>query len=61
MILEHTSVGLTVHARSQSEDPWTTTALTDGDVLRMPEVGIEVPIVEFYEGADVLDPRGGGA
>jgi Uma2 family endonuclease len=53
VILEHTGIGLTVHARDRSEDLWTTTALTDGDVLRMPEVGIEVPVAEFYEGTDL--------
>lgn len=57
VILEHTSVGLVVHARLNGEDPWIATALTDGDVLRMPEIGIEIPIAEFYEGTDLLDPR----
>jgi Uma2 family endonuclease len=55
VILEHTSVGLAVHARLKGEDPWIATALTDGDVLRMPEIGIEIPIAEFYEGTDILD------
>lgn len=61
VILEHSSVGLVVHSRSQAEDPWIATALTDGDVLRMPEIGIEIPIAEFYEGTDLLDPRDAGA
>ncbi len=52
VILEHTSVGLAVHARLKGDDPWTATALTNGDILRMPEIGIEVPIAEFYEGTD---------
>ena len=56
VILEHTSVGLTVHARLKGEDPWIATALTNGDVLRMPEIGIEIPIAEFYEGTDLLQP-----
>jgi Uma2 family endonuclease len=55
VILEHTSVGLTVHARSKGEDPWTATALTGGDILRTPEIGIEMPISEFYEDTDILD------
>jgi Uma2 family endonuclease len=61
VILEHTSIGLAVHARLNAEDPWIATALTDGDVLRMPEIGIEIPIVEFYEGTDLLEPRDDGA
>jgi Uma2 family endonuclease len=56
LILEHTSVGLTEYVRRGSADPWTATALTDGDVLRMPEIGIEVPVREFYDGADLLTP-----
>ena len=45
-----------MHARATGEDQWTATALTESDVLRMPEIGIEIPVVEFYEGTDVLDP-----
>jgi hypothetical protein len=42
-------------------DPWIATALTDGDTLRMPEIGIEIPIAEFYEGTDLLvSPEPGG-
>lgn len=57
VILEHTGVGLTVYSRMKDEDPWIATALTDGDVLRMPEIGIEVPTAEFYEGTDILNPE----
>jgi Uma2 family endonuclease len=55
VILEHTSVGLAVYSRLKGEDPWIATALTGGDVLRMPEVRIEIPIAEFYEGTDNSD------
>jgi hypothetical protein len=58
VILEHTSVGLTDHVRLQDGDPWIASALTDGDVLRMPEIGIEIPIAEFYEGTDLLGSPG---
>ena len=60
VILEHTSVGLTDHSRLQGDDPWIAAALTDGDVLRMPGIGIEIPIAEFYEGTDISDARGAG-
>ena len=60
VILEHTSVGLVVHARLSGDDPWIAAALTEGDVLSMPEIGIETPIVEFYEGTDLLESRGVG-
>jgi Uma2 family endonuclease len=53
VILESTSVGMTVYARADGQAPWTATALTDNDVLSMPEIGAEVPVAEFYEGTDV--------
>jgi Uma2 family endonuclease len=52
VILEHASVGVTVHQRANGDDPWTTTALTAEDVLAMPEIGIAVPVAEFYEDTD---------
>jgi hypothetical protein len=55
VILEHTSVGLTVHFRLSGEDAWTATALTSGDILLMPEIGIGIPIVEFYEDTDLSE------
>jgi Uma2 family endonuclease len=53
VILEYSSVGMTVHVRSDGETSWTTTALTGDDVLSMPEIGIDVPVPEFYEGTDL--------
>jgi hypothetical protein len=35
-----------------ADEPWTATALTGDDILRMPEIGIEVPVGEFYEDVD---------
>ena len=52
IILEYSSIGMTVHARASGSDPWITTALIAGDVLPMPELGIEVPVLEFYEATD---------
>jgi len=52
VILEHAGVGVTVHERANGDDPWTTTALTADDILSMPEIGIEVPVAEFYEDTD---------
>ena len=53
VILERTTIGLTVHVRVSGEDPWTTSSLAQGDVLSIPEVGIEVPVDEFYEGVQL--------
>ena len=53
VILEYASAGMTVHARIGGSDPWTATALVGGDVLSMPEIGVDVPVAEFYDGMDV--------
>ncbi len=50
VMLEPASAAMTVHARANGSEAWTTTALTDGDVLFMPEIAIEIPVAEFYEG-----------
>ena len=53
-----------VDARSSGDADWTATALTDGDILRMPELGIEVPVAAFYDGTDIgplQDEPGEGA
>jgi len=49
VILESSSVGLTVMAREAPDQPWQTTVLTEEDTLRLPEMGIEIPVGEFYE------------
>jgi Uma2 family endonuclease len=55
VILESTSIGLTVLEREGPDDAWRTTILTDGNVLRMPEIGIEIPVGELYEGLTFAD------
>jgi Uma2 family endonuclease len=52
VILEHSGVGVTVHERGDGDAPWIATALTGEDILSMPEIGIEVPVAEFYEDTD---------
>jgi Uma2 family endonuclease len=49
VILDSARVGLTVMERDAPDQPWRTTNLTNGDVLRMPDIGIEIPVGEFYE------------
>jgi Uma2 family endonuclease len=53
VILEYSSMGLTVFARDGAGAPWTATTLTAEDILRMPEIGVEIPVADFYEGTDV--------
>ena len=49
VILEQDSIAATVFSRMGAD--WIARALTDGDVLQMPEIGIELRLSEIY--ADV--------
>jgi Uma2 family endonuclease len=49
VILEQDSIAATVFARQGAD--WIAHALTGGDVLRMPEIEVELPITDIY--ADV--------
>jgi len=55
IIAESTSIGLTVLERVDGAHPWTSFALTGEEVLHIPEVGIEVPIADFYEGVELTE------
>jgi len=57
VILEQTSIAATVFARLG--ELWTASALTENDTLAMPEIGIELPIVECYLGLELSAPTGG--
>ena len=49
VILESSSVGMTVLEREGPDEAWRNTVLTSDDILRMPEIGIEIPVAEIYE------------
>ena len=53
VILEHLSAALTVFSRTDGTADWTAIALTADDSLDMPEIGMSVPVTEFYEGLDL--------
>ena len=53
VILEHLDIGLTVFSRADGTADWTATALTADETLAIPEVGIAVPVQEFYKGVDL--------
>lgn len=48
ILVEQTGVAITVHARRESE-AWVTTVLGEGDILALPEIGIEIPVAAIYE------------
>ena len=56
VVLEYSSRALTSYERPSGGQPWTVTPLVAGDVLRLPEVGIELPVAECYEGLELEDP-----
>ncbi|HEY1930410.1 MAG TPA: Uma2 family endonuclease [Acetobacteraceae bacterium] len=49
VILEYASAELTVFTRNAADADWVAIPLTDKDTLHMPEIGIEIPVAEFYE------------
>ena len=61
VMLEQERIGATVFARSG--DDWIGHVLADDAILSMPEIAIEVPLAELYEGLDFsssdADPREG--
>jgi Uma2 family endonuclease len=52
VILESTTAGLTIFEREGTETSWRAVTLTGDDVLRMPELAIEIAVAEFYEAVD---------
>jgi Uma2 family endonuclease len=48
VMLEQDRIGATVHVRAQ--DGWSVLVLKDDDTLDMPEIGLAIPLAEFYEG-----------
>ena len=53
MILETTTAGVTVFERPSAETAWTASTLIGDDLLRMPEIKIEIPVAAFYEDVDL--------
>ncbi len=54
VIVEQSSIGLTVLRRHQ-DNAWITTTLTAEDVLRLHEPDVEIPAPELYENVDLPD------
>jgi Uma2 family endonuclease len=56
VIVESASVGLTVHERPDAGHKWTVTTLIADDLLLLPEIGVDIPVSELYEGVDLPPP-----
>ncbi|MGA9012401.1 MAG: Uma2 family endonuclease [Acetobacteraceae bacterium] len=52
VMVESASIGLTVHERQAAGQRWTVTSIMAGDLLSLPEIGIEIPAAELYEGVE---------
>lgn len=61
VILEYTGIGLSVFERASGDEPWRATALTADDTLRMPEIGIDIPVAELYQEVDLPEAGTGEA
>jgi hypothetical protein len=55
VILERDRVAATVFARAG--DDWVGHILLEDAILAMPEIGVEVPLAEFYEGLVFDEPE----
>jgi len=53
VMIEQDRIAATVHARAESG--WSVLVLKDNDTLVMPEIGLEVPLAELYEGVEFSD------
>lgn len=60
VVLEQIKASVTVHSREHDE-PWNKVRLGLDDLLDLPEIGIEIPIAELYEGVDLTRPSKGRA
>jgi Uma2 family endonuclease len=55
IIVESADAGLQVLHREQGGAPWMVQPLTGDDVLALPEVGIDLPVAELYEGVEFTE------
>ena len=55
VLIEQHETLVTVHSR-QYDEPWNTDTLVGGGVISLPEIGIEIPVVDLYDGV-VVDKR----
>jgi Uma2 family endonuclease len=48
--IDSTSLVVLVMERQEPRTGWSTSILSDGDTVKIPEVGIEIPVTDIYEG-----------
>ena len=57
LIVEGDAAAVTILSRGHASDPWTAAGLTHDDILPLPEIGIELPISDIYEGITFETPQ----
>ena len=55
VLVEQATPVLVSYSR-RSEEPWTATSLSIGDTLSLPEIGIDFPVAEIFDGVDFDEP-----
>jgi Uma2 family endonuclease len=60
VIIESIGIGVQVMERNGPDSAWIATALTQDDILRIPEVGMEIPVAELYEGVTFPEDESAG-
>lgn len=55
VILDTTGIALMSMERLPPGPRWRSWPLFEGDILRLPEIGIEIPVAEFYDGMTFPD------
>ena len=53
VMLRQDRVAAEVHLRDGDTDRWLSLLLFEDDLLAMPEIGVELPLAEFYEGVEL--------
>lgn len=56
VFIELLSIGATVLERADAGLEWTVTTLVSGDPVGLPEIGITIPLDEFYTGTEPTRP-----
>lgn len=48
IIVEQNFIGLNMLWRQNEREPWSVVTLKAGDILQLPEIGVEIPVVDLY-------------
>lgn len=57
VIIEWDTIAITVLSRDRADDPFTAAGLAEGDTLVLPEIDIEMPVADIYQGAEPAPPE----